>query len=439
MTETDIRDDDLYFDDEDFFDDDEPQVQEVETEELSLTYHEKFAPLYDENHPYYYARYMLWYGGRGGRKSWEIASGLLIRGLYRPLRIICAREYQNSIADSVLALLEDRINDLNIQSDYTVQKTTIFSRHNNTQFVFKGLAKSSAKSIKSFEGANLCWIEEAQTVSKESLKTLTPTIRKTGSQIIASFNPDLDDDPIYELVKNPQPGSYVCKINYTDNKDCPVELIREAEWMKMTDKEAYENVWLGETRKNAESQILRNKWRTGLFEPNILDDAWEGPYYGNDWGFSVDPMATVECWVVADTLFVYDEKVRVGVEIEEIPAHLSHFEGIKSILCRADCARPELISYACTKGYMMIPAEKWDGCVEDGISALRSFKEIVVHEKNCPNTIFECKYYSYKVDRMTNEVLPVIVDKHNHCIDAIRYALEPIVKNRKMNYKSWTR
>ncbi len=430
---------DISFDDFDFFEDEGQQQSKIEeVEEVSLSYHEKFSPLYDERHPYYKARYMIWYGGRGGRKSWEIASGLLIRGLYQTQRIICAREYQNSIADSVLQLLEDRIHALNLESDYEVQKTTILGRRNNSQFVFKGLAKASAKSIKSFEGANLCWIEEAQTVSDSSLKTLTPTIRKGGSQIIASYNPDLDDDPIHKLAMNPPPGSYVCKINYTDNKDCPIELIREAEWMKSTDYDAYRNVWLGETRKNSDAQILKDKWRTGLFTPNPLDDGWNGPYYGCDWGFSSDPMAVVECWIFADVLFIYRERCRVGVEIEEIPRFLDSFEDIKSYMIKADNSRPELISHCQSKHFLISAADKWDGCVEDGISALRSFKEIVIHE-SCINTIFEAKFWSYKVDRLTDEVLPIVVDKHNHCWDAVRYAIEAYIKNRFINYLNWVK
>ena len=408
--------------------------------EFVLNYHEYFDPLYNDESPDAKNRYFVFYGGRAGRKSWEIARALLIKATTQQLRIVCVREYQNSIADSVHALLKDQMALLGIADQFDPQKSTIYHKDTGTQFIYKGLANSNAQSMKSLEGADICWVEEAQVMSENSWKILIPTIRKPGSIIIISLNPELAEDPTsVRFLINTPPNTYIRKISYLDNVDCSPEIIQEAEWCKLTDPDAYKHVWLGDFRRHSDSQVLKDKWRVEPFE---VGNDWVGPYYGIDFGFSTDPMAVVECWINGMDLYIRRESVKTGVEVDDMVAHIERIspKGQPSMVKRyninADNARPELISYLQKKGYRVSPSKKWKGSVEDGISKLRSFRQIIVHPE-CKQTEFECKYYSYKVDRLTDAVQPDLVDKNNHCIDAIRYAIQDVIVSRLLNYNKW--
>jgi phage terminase large subunit len=190
------------------------------------------------------ARYKVAYGGRGGAKSWNFARALLIQGAQRPMRVLCARETMKSISESVHRLLSDQIKLLGLSDFYTVEKARIIGR-NGSEFTFAGL-KHNVANIKSAEAVDICWIEEAQSVSRDSWQTLIPTIRKDGSEIWASWNPDFEDDYTYELfVKRPPPGAIVRRITYRDNPWFPDVLKQEMEHMRATDPDAYNHVWEG--------------------------------------------------------------------------------------------------------------------------------------------------------------------------------------------------
>ena len=394
--------------------------------ELEISTIEQFTPLYED----YATRYLVFYGGRAGRKSWEIARALLIRAMNYPVRILCGREFQNSIADSVHKLLSDQIAMLGMEYFFDIQKTTILGR-NGSSFIFKGLAAQNISSIKSMEGIDICWVEEGQTVSEHSWSILIPTIRKSGSQIIVSFNPDLETDPTYQrFVINPMPNSYVCKVNYTDNPDCPQEAKDEAEYLKLVDYDAYAHIWLGEVRKHSEAQIFNNKWRIESF---LVDETFGNPYFGADWGFSNDPNTLVKSYIKDRTLFIHKEAYKVGVEIIDTPAFFDRIPEAKQYVIRADSARPEIISHMRMNGFNVQPADKWPGCVEDRISFMRSFEQIVVHP-DCTHTAEELRLYSYKVDKRTGDVLPDIDPKHDHCIDAVGYSLTPLLKRTTQDY-----
>lgn len=424
------------FEDYDGSEEAEVQGSEYEESEFVLQYHPYFEPLYDDTNPFYYARHHIYYGGRAGRKSWEIARGLLLRAAKSTLRIVCAREFQNSIADSVHALLKDQMKIIGIEDEFDVQKTVIYHKVTGTQFIFKGIAGSSAQSLKSLEGCDICWVEEAQVVSEESWRILTPTIRKPESQIIISFNPDLIDDPTSQrFLVNTPPDSYKVLITYLDNPDCSEVTRADAEWCRITDIDAYNNIWLGQFRKASDAQILKDKWQIMAFEPG---EDWSGPYYGLDFGFSTDPVAVVECWVYKACLFIRREVVSIKVELDDLPDFIKKMPGIRGHKIIADNSRPETISHLNRHGLRVSPSLKWDGSLEDGIQKLRSFLKIYIHP-DCKETASEAKFYSYKVDRLTGEVLPVVVDKYNHCIDAIRYAIEKIIISKLMRYSQWTR
>jgi len=205
-------------------------------------------------------RYKILHGGRGGSKSWGIARALLTLGASKPLRVLCAREMQTSIAQSVHKLLKDQISALGLDSFYEVQQYVIKGR-NGTEFTFHGL-KHNIANIKSVEGTDICWVEEAQTVSKTSWDTLIPTIRKGGSEIWISFNPSLEADETYQrFVVKPPSNSIVSKINWSDNPWFPDVLKQEMEDLKAKDYDAYLTVWEGHCKQTLDGAIYANEVR----------------------------------------------------------------------------------------------------------------------------------------------------------------------------------
>ena len=209
----------------------------------------KFKPLFQPK------RYKVFYGGRGGVKSWSFAQALEVLGAQDRKRILCTREYQGSIQDSVHKLLSDTIDRVELGGFYEVQKSTIKGR-NKTEFLFAGL-KNNPTQIKSTEGIDICWVEEAESISDRSWDILIPTIRKAGSEIWISFNPDDAEDPTYqrfvapyldEIEKNgfyEDENIYVSYVGYWDNPWLPDELKQELEWCKKHDPKKYDHIWLG--------------------------------------------------------------------------------------------------------------------------------------------------------------------------------------------------
>lgn len=205
-------------------------------------------------------RYKVGWGGRGAAKSWGFARALLIIGAQRPLRVLCARETQKSIADSVHKLLSDQIAALGLGGYYEILKSTIIGP-NGTEFIFAGL-RHNINNIKSVEACDVVWVEEAQTVSKQSWQVLIPTVRKDGSEIWATFNPDLETDETYKrFVKSPPPDAAVVKVNYSDNPWFPSVLRKEMEDLKARDYDAYLHVWEGHCKQMLEGAVYANELR----------------------------------------------------------------------------------------------------------------------------------------------------------------------------------
>ena len=205
------------------------------------------------------ARYKVLYGGRDSAKSWSIARMLLVRGRAKPERILCAREVQKSIAESVHQLLKDQIMVLGMEDFYEVQQNYIFGK-NGTQISFHGLSGQTATSIKSFEGTTICWVEEAQTVTKRSWDILEPTIRAVDSELWVSFNPDMDTDDTYKrFVTNPPPNAIVTKINWTDNPWRSTVLDEARERMRATAPDDYLHIYEGHCRPAVEGAIYYNE------------------------------------------------------------------------------------------------------------------------------------------------------------------------------------
>lgn len=367
-------------------------------------------------------RYRVSYGGRGSAKSWQYARALLVRGMERPLRILCAREFQASIKDSVHRLLSDQISALGFSGFYDVQQTTIRGR-NGTEFLFKGL-RHNIQEIKSTEGIHICWVEEAEAVSERSWTVLIPTIRNEGSELWVTFNPALPSDPTYtRFVERPPDRAIIRAVGYKDNPWLPEVLKHEAEELQKRDPEAYAHVWGGQPWMRSDSQVLTGRWIVDEFRP---ENHWQGPYFGADWGFARDPTVLVRMWVSDARLFVeYDER-GIGWTIDDTERHFGYVPDSGRFVIRADSSHPQTIAELANRGLRLEAAAKWQGSVEDGIDHLRSYQQIVIHPR-CKGIIEEARMWRYRTDPRTGDVLPRLVDGHDHGWDAVRYALAPII------------
>jgi len=382
---------------------------------------------FDLLHPSRPARYRCATGGRGSGKSHSFATGAVLLMLSKRIRILCAREIQRSLRESVHRLLVDRIDALGLSRFFDVTDNNIACTATGSEVIFTGLY-ANVSQIKSLEGVGLAWVEEAESASARSLELLTPTVRQLGSEIWFSLNPDAPDAPAMAYATKDRPGCRHSHTIYTENPWCPPELTAEAEYLRGVDSDAFAHVWLGECRTATDAQILRGKYVVEDFTPA---EGWSGPYLGCDWGFSQDPTTLVRCWVHGRRLMIEHEAYQVGCDIDRTPALFDTVPGARDFTIRADCARPETISYMQRNGYYRVAAvEKWAGSVEDGIAHLRQYEQIVIHSR-CRRTAEEARLYSYKVDRLSGDILPVAVDANNHCMDAIRYALGPLIRKSK--------
>lgn len=368
-------------------------------------------------------RYKILYGGRGSGKSWGIASILIFLASQGCIRVLCVREVQNSIKDSSYQLLVDTVERLGYSNEFEITNDKLTNVKTGSTFIFKGLHNNA--SLKSTEGINICWCEEAHSISEESWRILIPTIRAEGSEIWMSFNPDRPDDPTYvRFVENTPPDSWIAKLNYTENPyfaNSPLQA--EMEWMREHDYEGYRHVWEGYPRTNSDAQIFAGRYAVESFPDDLYQKA-PRLFFGADFGFARDPSTLVRCFIYQHRLYVDYEAYGVGVEIDELPALYRSVPLSERWIIKADAARPETISYLANRcGFNISAAKKWQGSVEDGIAYIKGFDKVVIHPR-CRHTLDEFSLYSYKIDKHTEEVLPIVEDKNNHCIDAIRYALD---------------
>ena len=365
-------------------------------------------------------RYRVGYGGRGSAKSRSFGSACLLHAYDRPLRVLCCREIQLSIADSVKRLLDDQTKAMGLEGFYRSTNTSI-KGDNGSEFIFAGL-RSNPSAIKSLEGIDIAWLEEANRISRESLDLLVPTIRKPGSEIWISFNPDDPADPVYaDFVdtEESRPDAIVRKINFDQNPFFPDVLRADMEWDRAHDIEKYLHVWEGELRQRQDSLVMRN-WRVEEFETP------EGAMFlfGADWGFSIDPTCLVRLWMDEANRRIYiDREVwQVHCEIEDLPALFGKIPESDRWPIYADSSRPDTISFMQGKGFLVHPAKKGAGSIEDGIEFVNNY-ETIIHPR-CVHTIDEFGSYRYKLHPQTDEVTPIIEDKNNHTVDAVRYSLE---------------
>lgn len=393
-------------------------------------------------------RYQMFHGGRGSGKSYNITESLILWSDVIQDRFLLAREIMNSIADSCHALMVEHIENLGLQKRFKINKNGIVNRATGSEFVYRGL-RTNINSVKSLNGIGFAFVEEGQAVSNASWKILLPTIRKSRSRIIVGCNPEEPDSFMQKRwIDNPCKNTASIQVNYCDNPYFPQELEDERQYAlgliatapnedaRIQAQADYDWIWLGAVKRITAAQVIR---RMEIKE-------FEAPYhteffYGMDFGFSNDPNALVRCWIMNDPItgmpdLYIDYEVVGRVETDELPDLMTKgmpstngISHVKQWPIYADAARPETISYLWHRDFNISAAEKWAGSVEDGIAFLNQFHRIYVHPR-CKTVIQETRDYKYKVDKVSGEVLPLLVDAHNHTWDAARYALWTQIKNR---------
>ena len=393
----------------------------------------KLIPLFTEQG----LRYRTSKGGRGSAKTRTFALMTAVRAYMAAEQgqsgvILSAREHLNSLADSSMEEIKQAIRAVPFLNNYfEMGENYIRTKNQLVSYVFSGL-RHNLDSIKSKARIILCWVDEAESVSEVAWQKLLPTVREDDSEIYVTYNPERRDSPTNKRFGNPEiiddeTGRVIgrCVImNYTDNPWFPhvLELERRQD-KKNLSPEKYDWIWEGAYLEMSEAVVFKGKFVVKEFEPDYYN--WDGPYQGLDFGFSQDPTAGVQCFIHNRKLYIYRDFSKVGLELDDTKEYaLKFIPDFAKYAIIADNARPESISHLKNKGLTRIEScKKGKGSVEDGISFIQSFDEVVIHP-SCEATIHEFKTYSYKTDRLTGDVLPILLDENNHVIDALRYALE---------------
>lgn len=393
------------------------------------------------------------FGGRGSAKTRSFAKMAAVRGIQfaqegRSGIIVCGREFQNSLDESSMEEVKSAIeSEPWLAERYDIGERYIRTIDRRVSFAFIGL-RHNLNSVKSKSKVLLLWVDEAEPVSEVAWSKAIPTVREEGAEIWATWNPEVDGSATDKRFrKETPPQSKIIEINYQDNPWFPDVLRAIMEYDRARDPEKFEHIWGGGYITRSEATVFRN-WRIG--EVDVDQDI--RPYYGADWGFAIDPSVLLRCYVLGRTLYIDQELYKVGCEIDNTPLFFggcqdqelitlnrqafellsveqrSEWTGIPQARkwpIRADSARPDTISYMRKHGFpRILGARKGPGSIEDGIEFLKSY-DIVIHPR-CKHTIAEFTHYCYKVDKITDEVLPVLVDAKNHTIDSARYALESL-------------
>lgn len=387
------------------------------------------------------ARYRGAHGGRGSGKTRTFALMTAVKAMMFAEAgssgvILCGREFMNSLEDSSMEEVKQAIRSVPwLDAYFEMGEKFIRTKNRRVSYVFVGL-RHNVDSLKSKARVLLAWIDEAESVSETAWMKLLPTVRETDSEVWCTWNPEKDGSPTDQRFRKTVPANAkIIEMNYSDNPWFPDVLEQERQDdRKRLDDQTYAWIWEGAYRENSDAQILAGKYRVDEFEPQ---PGWDGPYFGVDWGFSQDPTAGVKLWIHDQRLYVEHEARKVGLENDDIAEFMiQRLPDIEKHVVRADSARPETISHVKSTGQGKRPAlpkimavQKWPGSVEDGIAHLRSYREIVIHPR-CKETLKEARLYSYKTDRLSGDVLTTIVDANNHIMDAIRYALGPMIRRQ---------
>ena len=362
-------------------------------------------------------------GGRGGAKSEALSALGVLESFIDDGVILCCREIQKSIADSLYATIVSTIYKYELQSYFKIIQGEITNNLTGARFIFAGL-KSNITSIKSINKLRVVLVDEAENVTDNSWSYLRPTPRYGHVRFYVVFNPRFEQDATWQqFIVNKDNRTLHINISYKDNPWFPEALERQRQRDLRGDAGRYAWIWEGQFLKISDNSILAKKLKMLDFE---INPTFGTPYIGIDWGFSVDPTAIIECYIFQDSLYIRNAASKVGLELDDTAQWLlNHVPNVIKYTSRADCARPETISKVKKDIPLIKGCTKWKGSVEDGIVFLQTFKSIIIHpDAEC--CFAELAAYSYKTDKH-DEATTDIEDKNNHYADALRYAIEPIV------------
>jgi len=376
------------------------------------------------------SRYKVLYGGRGGAKSWGVARALLIKGAQTPLRVLCSREFQTSIRDSVHKLLSDQIMALGLDSFYEITQTSIRGK-NGSEFSFVGL-KNNVSNVKSYEGVDICWVEEAQTVSRSSWNTLIPTVRKEQSEIWITFNPELETDETYQrFVLNPPENCIIQKVNWSDNPWFPETLKLEKDALKYRDPQAYNVVWEGLCRQTVDGAIFAREMQLAELDGRITKvnyDATKPVHAIFDLGWSDATAIWFLQFVGMETRLIrYIEGNQQTMS--EYLAKMQTFGYMYDTLWLPHDAENKTLAangrsieeIVRNAGYKtrIIPRTP----IMDSINAARTlFTNMWFDRENCHEGLQCLRHYRYDVDPNTKQFSKTpLHDNYSHGADAFRY------------------
>lgn len=409
-------------------------------------------------HPDFPQRYIVYVSGRGTGKSYKISDTILwYVNEYPSIRVLVAREKADSNSESVKEEIAQHIKRRNFSGLCREVRGSIV-HVNNSKIIFKGLneAAGSHKAAKSTAQIDIAWIEEAQEVGEAAWTIFLPTIRKEGSKVIISANPEHEDGYLAtRWIENPDKDTILIRLYKEDNPYFPSSLKAEMEHdQKMIDTAPHQDAriaaqalydwkWNGDYKRVTDKQVLKRCIVKDFETPRDVTF-----YHGMDHGFASDPASIVRCFILKNPEGLMDLYVDYAGYGHGVPVHdLGKFIAACPTVTRynqsvghipqwtvyADNSRPELNNMLDCEGYEVKPCDKWEGSIEDGVTFLNSFDRIYI-KPELTELIAETKLYSYKVDRITGKALPLIADKHNHGIDALRYALQDLIKQVKAGF-----
>ncbi len=376
-------------------------------------------------------RHKAIFGGRGGEKSWATATYLISRAAQARKQIVCARQFQNSIKNSSKELIEKRIRALDLNDQFTVTDQSIVHNETFSNFLFVGLERN-VESIRSLEGADIVWVEEARTISAKSMEILLPTVRAAGSELIWTWNPIDPTDPVdaYFRGANPPPNSIVVEVNYLDNPFFDKSALpAEMELMRKNNPERYKHVWLGHYDISYESKVFTN---VTIGRPEVPPNT--PPRYGLDFGFGADPSAVVKLYVIEATKQIYIAREAYGrVTMDQLPTLINSIVGDRGDLIRANSSQPGIIEFLRSRGFGAVGARKGAGSVREGVMLLQGYQWIV--DPDCEQMRGELHRYSWPVDKLTGRVISGVnpIDANNHLIDCCRYACEDLITDAPLD------
>ena len=389
-------------------------------------------------------RYKIAYGGRGGSKSWSIASYLALEAAKKPTRVLCCREFQASIRESVHRLLSDRIRSLGLAEKFDILDTAIRSKTGSgSEFIFEGLRHNAGK-IRSLEAIDKVWVEEAANVSKTSWEILIPTIRKDGSEIIISFNPELETDETYQrFIARPPRDAVLMKVNYPDNPWFPEVLKHEMEDLKARDPDAYAHVYLGECRLTLDGAIYAKELRDCTEEGRITSVPYD-PNKPVSVYFDLGWQDLTTAWFAQHIA----GEVRLIDYLEgsqrAFPSYLRELQAREYVYATIwlphDAEAKQLgtgrsieeITRAAGWRVRIVPRLS----VADGISAARTlFPTIWFDRERCADGLQALRHYRYDLDPNGQFSRAPLHDHASHGADALRYVAVAMQESRRATWR----